>query len=433
SNFILEYRFELGELADDAERFCLWHTVKKYPYDFVGTANRDKVSQRFFEEAKVYERGWDFLGPIILVPTEQFEHFLEVINNELGTALKIPDGGARPRFEIVFDDEGIPRPRYLGRATNREDFYSLKFHIPHRAFGAECSGDIYLKEPTGTALELFRAKMNLITKAPQPRKSKQEKKEAARIRKQKSLRHTVEKVRKHLGLLKKEHDLEPDIEDHTYKPASFTFDPSGVTPYEQESVIFICVDVEAWEHNRSIITEVGIATLDTEDLKSIPPGENASNWRNFIRARHFRISEHKHYNNSQYVSGCADRFMFGESEFIELSKAPHIVSTCFKYPYSRADEDAPEDAEENQKRNIVLVGHDVAADVDYLKRLGYSVTNLSNLTEIIDTAKMWQYHKNETQPRSLSLVLADIGIPGWNLHNAGNDAVYTLQAMLGIA
>ena len=46
---------------------------------------------------------------------------------------------------------------------------------------------------------------------------------------------------------------------------------------------------------------------------------------------------------------------------------------------------------------------------------------------------MWRYLKRETNPRNLGSILADLGIIGWNLHNAGNDAVYPLQAMIGIA
>ncbi|RFU34771.1 hypothetical protein B7463_g1514, partial [Scytalidium lignicola] len=400
-----KYQLQMGELAEDTERFCIWQTIKRYPYEFVGTANRERVSQGFFEAAKVYQREWDLfylyrphgyggLGPIILVPTEQFEHFLQTINNELGTALKIPTGGASPRFEVVFDDEGIPRPRYLGNLHNQ---------MPAK-------------------------------------KSKKEKKEAARIKKEKSLKYTVDKVRQYLGLL----NIGPNIRDvddvdeyipmipSPYDSITASFDLLNITPLEQESVIFICVDVEAWERNLSVITEVGIATLDTEDLKSIPPGENGTNWRNAIRARHFRISEHRDYNNSQFVSGCADRFMFGDSEFVRLSDTPHIISTCFKPPYSKVAGTA-EDAENQPKRNIVLVGHDVGADIGFLKKIGYDLTNLSNLTEVVDTAKMWQYHKQENQARSLGVILAELDIRGWNLHNAGNDAVYTLQAMLGIA
>lgn len=65
--------------------------------------------------------------------------------------------------------------------------------------------------------------------------------------------------------------------------------------------------------------------------------------------------------------------------------------------------------------------------------MGYNVLNLGNLKEKHDTAAMYRYLRRETNPRNLGAILADLGITGWNLHNAGNDAVYTLQAMIGIA
>lgn len=86
-----------------------------------------------------------------------------------------------------------------------------------------------------------------------------------------------------------------------------------------------------------------------------------------------------------------------------------------------------------EKRGIVLVGHDVGTDINYLRTIGYEVHNLLSLREIVDTASMWRYVKREQNPRSLGSILVDLNITGWNLHNAGNDAVYTLQAMIKIA
>lgn len=68
-----------------------------------------------------------------------------------------------------------------------------------------------------------------------------------------------------------------------------------------------------------------------------------------------------------------------------------------------------------------------------MQKMGYDVSNLSNLREVADTASMWRYVKREPNPRSLGLILYELDLTGWNLHNAGNDAVYTLQAMIGIA
>jgi hypothetical protein len=46
---------------------------------------------------------------------------------------------------------------------------------------------------------------------------------------------------------------------------------------------------------------------------------------------------------------------------------------------------------------------------------------------------MYRAFQREPSPRNLGSVLTNIDIAGWYLHNAGNDAVYTLQAMIAIA
>jgi DNA polymerase III alpha subunit (gram-positive type) len=107
-----------------------------------------------------------------------------------------------------------------------------------------------------------------------------------------------------------------------------------------------------------------------------------------------------------------------------------VVASCFKHPFSRAE---GKPTISDIKRPIILVGHDVGADINYLRAVGYDIYNLSNLQEIIDTASMWRYVKRDTNSRNLGSILAELDLIGWNLHNAGNDAAYTLQAMVRIA
>ncbi|KAI4248959.1 MAG: hypothetical protein L6R42_009137 [Xanthoria sp. 1 TBL-2021] len=71
-------------------------------------------------------------------------------------------------------------------------------------------------------------------------------------------------------------------------------------------------------------------------------------------------------------------------------------------------------------------------DIDYLRKLGYDVSNLSNLIEALDTADLYRAWKHHQNPSKLGSVLMEIEMIGWNLHNAGNDAAYTLQALIGI-
>jgi hypothetical protein len=228
-------------------------------------------------------------------------------------------------------------------------------------------------------------------------------------------------------------------------------DTSEPPPYAFEGdVVIICVDLEAWERSSSIITEVGIATLDTRDIHGMPPAEGGQNWRKKIRARHFRIREHMMYENHEFVQGAADHFEkdFGATEIIDLKDAPRVVAECFKEPFSKplTEEeiavtweqvsDRPQDEEDKavpEKRNIIFLGHNPSADIQYLHKLGYDPLNLSNLLETMDTAGLYRAHKKEQNPRSVGNILAEFDLVGWNLHNAGNDAVYTLWIMLATA
>lgn len=240
--------------------------------------------------------------------------------------MTIPKGGANQRFQILFDDEGIPRPRYLGRTTSRREYDSLTFSTPHRVYGMD-GEDPSLKNPTGRTRELFQAKVNIFSRPPPTRQapSKQTKKEVARLKKEKALKHTIQNIQGYLGLLdiksNLQNTLEADKDDYLISSEDVIIDISDTltkrfdllkfTPDKNEGAVFICVDIEAWEQNASVITEIGIATIDSEDLRSIPPGEKGVNWRKAVRARHFRISEHRHHNNTRFVSGCADNFLFG--------------------------------------------------------------------------------------------------------------------------
>ena len=197
-------------------------------------------------------------------------------------------------------------------------------------------------------------------------------------------------------------------------------------PFDSE-VVFVCIDIEAFEGNHSLITEVGISTLDTKDIAEISPGPGGVNWIGKIRARHFRIQENSSYVNGEHVTGCPDRFekAFGESEWIRRSQASSIIASCFKHPFSATSQQKTTsmNEQEGQQRNIILVGHSVSADIDFLRKAGYNVKNLSTLVEILDTANLYRALKRETQAASLATLLQDLNIEAWNLHNAVSSTV----------
>ena len=197
------------------------------------------------------------------------------------------------------------------------------------------------------------------------------------------------------------------------------FENPNPYPFDQ-NVVFVCVDVEAFERNHRLITEIGISTLDTNDLLNLAPGENGTTWMKKINSRHFRIQENRHLVNKDFIVGCPDRFekAFGESEFISIKEAPQVVGSCFKPPFSSRGAGVETADTETPKRNIILVGHDTKTDIQYLREVGYDVTNLSNILETLDTAELFRALKCESQPAGLGMLLYDLGIAGWNLHNA---------------
>lgn len=231
-------------------------------------------------------------------------------------------------------------------------------------------------------------------------------------------------------------------------------DPDLPAPYPfHTNVVFVCTDLECYERDRTKITEIGFATLDTYDLQGLAPGPNGENWRRQLKACHMRIREHAHLNNTEFVNGCADMFQFGNSEIVTLKEAPKMVANYFRGAASQrvkdvvhADDDSgngftPLDNSNNDdaaaadaaapQRTLVLVGHDVNNDIAFLRKLGYDVTNLSNL-RTLDTSILHRAYTHNWNPAKLSLLLEELDIEPWYLHNAGNDAVYTLQALLGL-
>jgi DNA polymerase III epsilon subunit-like protein len=81
----------------------------------------------------------------------------------------------------------------------------------------------------------------------------------------------------------------------------------------------------------------------------------------------------------------------------------------------------------------VLVFHESSSDIKFLKLLSYYAEDAKNEVDVVDTREMHQCLVRSNDSASLGNVLAYLGIPYRYLHNAGNDAVYTLQAMVALA
>ena len=377
--------------------------------------------------------------PLILIPATEVQELFDDIKRELRLLVYFPNKEREPGFLLSFNQEGIPRPKYLGRLDLEHSLDEMESKIP--PYVPDVNGKQRINDRSFAA---FKKKMEeAIQATKQKSKFQKDRKKKERISGKQSWCEQLKRAQCYLGLRPR---MQPGLKDPASDP---TIPPreleqavlrynlsqcielpdlsiSAPVPFPfRDNVVFICVDVEAYEKNERPITEIGISTLDTNDLIDLPPGEVGKTWMKQIRSRHFRIKETAHLNNYEFIAGCADRFEpeFGDSEWISFKEAPQVIASCFRPPYSRqlnnnTEEHFDGNEKPDSKRHLVLVGHDINNDIQYLRKLGYDVSNLSNLVEALDTADLYRAWKHQQNPSKLGSILVDLELTGWNLHNA---------------
>ncbi|KAI5956007.1 hypothetical protein KGF57_003493 [Candida theae] len=161
----------------------------------------------------------------------------------------------------------------------------------------------------------------------------------------------------------------------------------------------VAVDCEAYEHGHHNITEIGIAVL--KPSPALLPQ---------IEATHIIIDEHLHKRNSKYVPDNKDKFLHGKSYIMKEKDAIAVLKkVLMKYL-------APDG---------ILVGHSISSEIKYFKSLGIE---LPSVVKKLDTLKLHQVGRSNGG--SLGGCLKLLGLPCRYLHNAGNDAYYTLLVAL---
>jgi hypothetical protein len=236
--------------------------------------------------------------PVLFVPTKQFDNLLEVVNAKLSSYLTIPEGTNSEKFRVKFLD-GMPRPRFLGRLYSSEEYKHTTANAP------ACHSDDSIEKLGNRMRVFFLGKMRLIMKQ-NFKGNKSVRNRHKRLKNHKEWGQTTKRVQRYLGLRKA--GSHPSWE-RTVAPVLDLNAPMNSKP--DMGVLFVSVDLEAWEDNQSIITEVGIGILDTDKLVGVPPGPDGSNWFSLIVAHHFRIKENMWAVNRKWVRGCADQFEFG--------------------------------------------------------------------------------------------------------------------------
>ena len=237
------------------------------------------------------------MKPVLFVPTYQFNHLLEVVNAKLETRFTIPRGRNEERFTMSFGVGNSPLPRFLGRSHSAESFKALSDAIPAP------HPDDDLTQVTQIGLEEFRQLLKR-TRADGKKGKKSDRNRPKRVKMHREWGRSVKRVQRYLGLRGRA------VDEMAAKLADVDFDrPMVLEP--EKSVLFVAIDLEAWEQDHGLITEVGISMLDTAHLKRTAPGENGQNWLGMVDARHIRVKENTWATNSRYVHGCAEFFDYG--------------------------------------------------------------------------------------------------------------------------
>lgn len=180
-----------------------------------------------------------------------------------------------------------------------------------------------------------------------------------------------------------------------------------------KKTILFCVDLEAYERDTNIVTEIGITIYDPRENfdHSVLP---------LTRSFHFCIEEAYDLRNGRFVDDAKDNFIFDDSQILPLDEVVELVQNLIdKYliPHNRA--------EHSWKR--ALVGHGISGDISWLESLDI---RLPNNVQTLDTQKLFEnmYGRQSSLKRLLNLCR----IPHSYLHNAGNDSYYTLQLLLSM-
>ncbi|TGJ87722.1 hypothetical protein E0Z10_g1038 [Xylaria hypoxylon] len=415
-------RLEFGEVSEEGPTFVPFKLVRGYPGRYVGRSNQKKVFE-FFKETLLKNRVWDLFaqsdptakhGPLLLIPTIQFEQFLNIANHQLDGELAIPQGRAGELFSLTFGEWDTPRPRFLGRANSASAVDSLR----ERAHTLPADD---LSHLTPSCYQMYQDKIDEIYSSLKIGK-KSNKLEAAknkRVQKKKDSGRMLKRVQRYLGL----RQAISHVSSNSYRGLVTTsWGSQKPAPFKpKESVRFVCVDVEAYEEDARVVTEIGLAVLDTEDLIDICPGERGENWFSLVQAYHFRIEERRYIVNSKFVQGCPEAFDFGKSQMVSIKDINKVVGKVIG------------DKNSEDQRPVIIVGHDIRQDLKYLTSIGYNPWGVPLIVDEVDTQAMFQRIERGPNGRSLALICAELGIPGCNYHNAGNDAVYTLRAMIAMA
>jgi len=161
----------------------------------------------------------------------------------------------------------------------------------------------------------------------------------------------------------------------------------------QKKQSIISFDLEFWEKKTSIVLEIGFTVLDTKTMKMV--------------SKNLVITDYLDKVNGIYVPDNKYNFMFGETLFLKKKDAWELF-------YAQLD-----------KADLYL-GHSLHNDLAKLEKQYMH-------KKYYDTTKMFDYYANGFDSIvNLEKISNACELNPQYLHNAGNDAYYTMKCALAI-
>lgn len=207
--------------------------------------------------------------------------------------------------------------------------------------------------------------------------------------------------------------------------------------------VFVSLDLEVasdrqrlhLSDEKPVVRQLAFASLDTRDIRSMSV---SSDLRSLMSLQMFEVCLSPDTKKPVQEMAKEKQCLFAQTQSIPSDE---VSSTIIRNLCIRDSLAAPENS---SLRNIVLVGHSLGEDLKILRLLDIDPATVGPIPTIIDTHSMARfifppYHPNHPvepgQDFSLAGVLAELGcLPDKSeFHNAGNDAVYSLYAMLLLA
>ncbi|CAI4056427.1 hypothetical protein SKDZ_03G0330 [Saccharomyces kudriavzevii ZP591] len=199
-----------------------------------------------------------------------------------------------------------------------------------------------------------------------------------------------------------------------------------------QRAICFCLDIEAFEANQNVITEIGISIYDPREnmVPSMLP---------ITKNYHLIIEESLELRNQKWVCDYKDCYLLGESYVLKLKECARFIQSLINYYLVPV-------TEQDRTWSRALIGHHVSGDLKWLETIGVKFPgrgyegrlNHTLLPAdgpgsvdvfVLDTEQFYRKSYGE-KGSSLGKILRLFEIPHAFLHNAGNDAYYTLRLLM---